>query len=583
MVNNYLKLAFRNIRKNKVYSFINIFGLAIGLTSFILIALYIFDELTADRFHKHADNIYRVIEQKTSAEGKESKVASVAYNVSAQAKSVLPELEMTTRFGMLGRVNIANEVNTNVFYESFYVADAPFLQVFDFKLLEGDRLTALKDPRSVIVTEETAKKFFGSTSVLGQSLSMEGDSLPYKITGVMQDIPVNSHIQFNVLFSESSLSPAFFESMNKDWSSNNFVTYYLLKEGTNLNNATAKLNQLVASHREASKPGKSNFYLQSLKDIHFYSEGIEGNFGGGNITYIYVFSILALFVLVIACINYINLTTARFSNRAKEIAVRKVAGAFKKQLVSQFLSEAFLVTLISFGIAFISVKLLLPSFNTFVEKELSLGVETDYRIWISLAFIILLVTLLSGIYPAFFQSRLKPIALLKTKLETGKNSLSIRKALVVFQFTLSIVMIVATIVVYMQLKYINTKNLGFNKEQLVIVDINSGAVRRGAETIKQEYGKLASVKDVTVTSRVPGEWKVLPKVKVTTADKSTGGNDMYFIGADDRFLSAFQVQLIKGRNFNPSPSDSASVLLNETAALQLGITEPSEQLVTIPS
>jgi len=277
-----------------------------------------------------------------------------------------------------------------------------------------------------------------------------------------------------------------------------------------------------------------------------------------------------------------NLTTAKFVNRSKEIAIRKVAGASRKDLTKQFLSEAFLITAIALTIALILTKVLLPWFNEFTQKQLMLG--TDYRIWLGIVLVVITTSLCSGIYPALFQSGLKPLLLLKNKIHIGKGNISLRRSLVVFQFTLSIIMIIATIVVYMQMKYINAKDMGFKKDQLVVVDINSGKVRRSAETIKNEFAKLTQVKDVSVSSRVPGEWKILPKVKVKNDNTSASpGKDMYFLGVDDQFLKTYQVTLLKGRNFLQGTTDSSAVMINETAAKALGITEPSEQIISIPA
>ncbi|MGB8191124.1 MAG: FtsX-like permease family protein [Chitinophagaceae bacterium] len=585
MLRNYLKIAWRNLGKHRIYSFINIFGLTAGLTAFLLITLYIFDELTYDKFHKNADNIYRVVERKTSAAGKESKVVSVAFNISQKSKTDFPEVNNATRFSMLGRSNIMNEENTSTFYESYFIADEPFLKIFSFPVLQGDRNTALTAPYSVVITDETAMKIFGQKNVLGKTLRTDGDSIPYKITAVI-NIPDNSHLRFNLLFSESTLysSQRMMDFMNNDWSSNTFVTYFQLKPLSNAQQTASKIASLVKTNREANATA-SSFLMQPLKNIHFYSSDMEGDNGRkGNITHMYVFAIVGLFVLLIACINYMNLTTARFAGRSKEIAVRKVAGAAKKNLIGQFLSEALLVTLIALTLSLIAVKLALPSFNAFTEKELTLGTTTDYRIWIGILLTIIIVGLLAGLYPAFFQSRLKPFVLLKNKVNTGKGHLSLRRGLVVFQFALSIIMIVCTLIVHQQLKYVNSKDMGFNKEQLLVVDINSGAVRRGAETIKTEYQKLAGVKSVSVTSRVPGEWKVLPKVKVKADGKEAEGESMYYIAVDDQFLQTFQVSMIKGRNFSAAGlSDSSAVLLNESAAQMLGITEPTEQPIEIPS
>jgi len=586
MIENYFKIAWRNVMKNKLFSFINIIGLTIGLTSFLLIALYIFDELTFDRFHKNAAAIYRVIDDKTSAEGKETKVAGAGYQVSAKAATDLPEIKDAARMIAFGRANVSAVENTNVFYEDFQTGNPGILTVFDFQLLQGDRNTALSAAHSVIVTEETAQKLFNTTDVMGKAVKTDRDSMPFVITAVLKNFPVNSHLSFHLLFSESSMnSDGFKKFINTDWASDAFTTYLLLDTKTDKHTIESKINQLVAAHLINDTKTKSRFMLQPLKDIHFYSDGIEGNSGkNGNITYIYVFSIIALFILLIACINYMNLTTARFTNRAKEIAVRKVAGASRKNLTGQFLAEAFLTTIIALLFALLLVKIALPWFNSFTGKQLTLGMQTDYRIWAGIAMIIIVVGLLSGIYPALFQSRLKPLLLLKSKINTGKGNLSVRRSLVVFQFSLSITMIIATMVVYMQMKYISTKDMGFNKDQLLVIDINSGRVRRSAESIKTAFAKLARVNDVTVSSRVPGEWKDLPKVKVKNEKiQTTEGNDMYFLGIDDQFLKTYQITLVKGRNFTTgSLADSSAVILNETAAKELGIEEPTEQMIQIP-
>jgi putative ABC transport system permease protein len=358
-----------------------------------------------------------------------------------------------------------------------------------------------------------------------------------------------------------------------------------LDKNADVEKATQKLSQLVAANRTGSNNVKSTFSLQPLTAIHFHSAGIEGTSAErkGNLSYIYVFSIIALFVLLIACINYMNLTTARFANRGKEIAVRKVTGALRSNLVGQFLSEALLMAIIALILSLGIAKLLLPAFNTFTQKQLDLGLTTDPRIWFGIVATVLIVGLFAGVYPALFQSRLKPLLLLKNKIQQSKGQLSFRKGLVVFQFFLSIIMIVSTIVVFMQMKYVDTADMGFNKEQLLVVDINSGAVRRGAETIKTEYAKIPSVRSVSVTSRVPGEWKIIPKVKAKMQGSNNVENDMFLIAADDQFLKTFEVSLINGRNFSTSPADSSAVMINETAAKMLGIKEPSEQLIEIPS
>lgn len=557
----------------------------VGLTSFLLIALYIFDELTFDSFHTQADNIYRVVNKKVSAEGKEAKVASVAYQISETGKTSFPEIKKAARYTGAGRSNVGTQENTNVFYEDLTFANNDFLEVLDFDLIAGDRKTALKAPYTVALTEESALKYFNSTNIIGKFIKVDRDSTPYTVTAVLKNIPVNSHLSFNLLFSEASIeNKRFKDFVSTEWSSDSFSTYLLLDEKARVGNVEAKLNQLIKSKRDANEKDKYAYSLQPLKAIHFYSADIEGQ-SGGNLTYIYVFAVLAVFVLVIACINYMNLTTARFANRAREIGVRKTAGASRENLIKQFISEAFLVTIIALVIAVLLVQALLPYFNNFTHKKLTLGFNTDYRIWIGVGIVVIIASLMSGTYPALFQSRIKPILLLRNKINVGKGNISIRRFLVIFQFSLSIVMIVATTIVYLQMKYVETKDMGFKKDQLVIVDINSGKVRRGAETIKREFAKLSQVKGVSVSSRVPGEWKNLVKVRVKNENvTSLEGKDMYFLGIDEQFLKTYDIQLLKGRNFsNTGSNDSTAVIINESAAKQLGITQASGQVVEIPS
>jgi len=586
MLKNYIKIAFRNLKKQKGFSLINLFGLTTGFVCFLLIALYIFDELTYDAFHKKAGNIYRVVETKTTTEGKESKVVSVAARISEEARSVFPEVADATRFSMLGRANVSNLENKNVFYESYFLADSSFFHIFDFPIVDGNPATALSAPYSVVLTDKSALKIFGVTHVVGRTIITDRDSIPYKITAVVS-IPDNSHLKFNLLFSESSLygTSEYRNFMSTDWSSNSFVTYFLLKNKAATFTAE-KIGALVKNNRKKDVSVSSQYELQPLRRIHFHSARIEGEMDrSGNIMHMYVFGIVALFVLLIACINYINLTTARFAGRSKEIAVRKVAGASRETLVKQFLTEASLLTLLALVLSLIVVKSLLSRFNAFTEKELSFGWNTDYRIWMGILATTIIVSLVSGIYPAFFQSRLKPYLLLKNKLDMGKGHLSIRRVLVVFQFSLSIIMVVATIVVFQQLHYVDKVDMGFNKEQLLVVDINSGAVRRSAETIKAEFSKIPGVHSVSVTSRVPGEWKVIPKIKVTVPGKrTTKGEDVYYMAVDEQFMPTFGVDLMQGRNFSGAqPGDSSSVLVNEAAAKLLGIGQPAGQVIEVPS
>ena len=483
--------------------------------------------------------------------------------------------------------NISTTENTNVFYEDYRIGNEGFLTTFDFPLVEGDRKTALADPYTVILTEDMAKKFFNTSTVIGKTIKTDRDDHPFKVTGVLKKFPDNSHLSFDLLFSEASVKDSSFTSFaDNDWNSTYFTTYFLLDDKANKNTVEKQMQQLLNSSRDTKNKTKISLALQPLVNIHFHSGDIEGNDNNkGNITYIYVFSIVALFILLIACINYMNLATARFTNRAKEIAVRKVTGATRKNLVVQFLTEALLIAVIALIAALAVVKLVLPAFNSFTGKQLALDTNTDSRIWLGVLAVLIIVAVLSGIYPALFQSRFKPLSLLKSKISPGKGTLSIRRSLVVFQFSLSIVMIIATMIVYLQVKFLDTKDMGFNKEQMLVIDINSGKVRHSADAIKNEFLKLSQVSKVCVSSRVPGEWKDIPQVEVKNENiHNEHGSEMYFLGIDDQFLSTYQVELLSGRNFYAnSLADSSSVLVNETAAKELGIKRATGQRIEIPS
>lgn len=588
MLKNYFITAYRYLTRQLGYTLLNVIGLTFGMTCFLLIGLYVVDELSYDTFHADADQIYRIIETKTSADGKQTKTGTVAYNISAQVEKNLPQILVSTRSFGMGRSNMSNPANNQVFYDDFTMGDENFLNVFSFPLLEGNPATALQEPYTVIITQEIASKLFGGKPAIGGLIQTDRFPAAFKVTGILGDIPSNSHLQPRLVFSEATMhSDADYAGfIAKDWTGNGFYTYIKTTKSASIPTLTANLNNLAKANRTEEASSGRSISLQPLKDIHFYSADIENTLGRpGDIFYVYVFTIIGLFVLFIASINYMNLATARSANRAKEVGIRKVVGAGRGSLMGQFLTESLLLAFVSFLLAALAVQLLLPVFNEFTEKTLSLNFATDIRIWLGVLGTTLLVGIVSGSYPAFFLSRYRPYEVLKGQIMNERGNLTLRRVLVVCQFTLSITMIIATLLVYTQLQYVRHKDLGFDKERLVIVDINSGKVRGGAATIKAEYARLAHVKEVAITSRVPGEWKNLMQVKVRKEGITPAeGMDSYFLGTDESFISTFQIHLLQGRNFNPSaPADSAAILLNETASKSLGITEPSEQLIEIPA
>ncbi len=591
MIKNYFKTAWKNLWNNKLYTTLNVAGLTFGISCFLLIGLYLFDELTFDEQHSKADRIYRVIEHK-NVNGEATTIAAASYKLAEESKKTIAEVENTTRVQRTGRANLINPENPVNFQETVTIADEHFLEIFDFPLLSGDKKTALMEPNSIIINEDLAMRLFNKTDVLGKILKFSFMESPLKITGVLKNHPRNSSFDFNSVMSDASYRNGdFYRNMiASDWLSNNFSVYALLKPNADPQSVSDKMTKLV--HDNFKAPIGTTFYfsLQSLKDIHLNSKNIvdgarNSNVDAipqGSIFYIKIFSFIAFFVLLIAGINYMNLTTAKASSRLKEIGVRKAVGAFQSQLIRQFLFESLAVTFISFLLALIVVNLLLPAFNQFTNKQLSLGFSTDYRIWLFAIAFVAIIGFLSGSYPALLFSRFKPVLLLKGLKLQNRTDLSLRKGLVIFQFTISTVMIIGTIVLFLQVRYLNNTNLGFNKDLLVVIDVNTGKARSNFEAVKNEISKIPTVKNVSVTSRVPGEWKSFRTIKIKNEGNTDEHKVAYMFGADKDFVKTFEVALLKGRNFD-SPNDSSSIIINETAAKMLGITEPSGQIVDIPA
>jgi len=593
MIKNYFKIAWRSLWKNKLYTTLNVAGLTFGISCFLLIGLYLFDELTFDEQHSKADRIYRVIENKT-VNGEATTIAAAGFKLAEESKKAIAEVENTTRVQRSGRANLLTPENPgNFFQETVTIADKDFLQIFDFPMILGDRKTALQEPNTIIINEDLAKRLFNKTDVIGKTLQFSFiQSIPLKITGVLKNHPRNSSFNFSSVMSDATFAN---DSLNsavreRDWLSNNYSVYVLLKPNADTKPVAEKMTKLVHDNFQTPAGTNFSFSLQPLKDIHLNSKNIVDGARNSNVDpipqgspfYIKIFSFIALFVLLIAGINYMNLTTARASARLKEIGVRKSVGAFQSHLIRQFLFESLLVTFISFFLALGVVNLILPAFNQFTNKQLSLNFTTDYRIWLySIAFVTI-IGLLSGSYPALLLSRFKPVLLLKGLKLQNRTDLSLRKALVVFQFTISVVMIIATIVLFLQVRYVNNTSLGFNKDLMVVIDINTRKARSNFQAVKNEIAKIPAVKNVSVTSRVPGEWKSIVTVKIKNPGSTDEPNVSYLIGADKDFLKTYEIKLLQGRNFD-TPADSAAVILNEAAAKMLGITEASGQEVEIPA
>ena len=590
MIKSYFVMGWRNLWKSKLYSTLNVLGLTFGMVCFLLIGLYVYDELNFDSQHTDAERIFRVIRFHSNSINEATTVAAAGYMVAEESKQAFPEVEKTTRMQRIGRANLVDPENPVNIQETVTVADEYLLQVFDFPILEGDRRTALKEPNSIVITEDLAMRIFGRKDVLNKNLQFSHMQNPLKITAILKKHPQNSSFNFSSVLSESTRysNEEYMQDAHRDWASANYTVYALLTPEANPDSVSNKMTRLVHANTILEPGTKLSYRLQPLRDVHLRSEGIVDGARNGNVNsipqgnplYITIFFFTAIFVLLIAGINYTNLTTARASSRLKEIGVRKAIGAVRGNLVRQFLVESLITTVIAFLVAVLIVNLLLPAFNEFTNKKISLFTSVGLQFWAAAVGLIIAIGLLSGGYAAILLSRFNPVSLLKGLKLKNRGDFSVRKALVVLQFTISTVMIVGTIVLFMQVRFLNNSNLGFDKDLMVVIDVNVGKARSNFEWVKNEMSKIASVDRVSVSSHVPGEWKTLVRVKVKKEGSTSELQTSYVIGADRDFLTTYSIELAKGRNFK-SENDSTAILINEAAAKILGITDVSE-VVEIP-
>ena len=487
-----IRIAARFLSKHKEYSVVNILGLTLSFISVLFIGLYIFDELSFESMHSRADRIYRVIEHESS-DGKIARLGEVPFRIATLSEE-LPDIENGVRIVGIGRANFLSDENENKIYEDFTLTEQSFLDIFDFTVLHGSRENALAEANAIVVTKSSAERLFGTADVVNKFIRTDRFEQPLKITAVLDDFPPNSHLSFNLLISLKSFAGAdwYKEVSASDWSSNSFSTYVLLKNSIDANKVEEAITETVNKNRDAKTP-KTSFSLQPLTDIHFHSADIRGGYGRnlGAIYYLYIFGAVGLFIITIACINYINLSTSLSITRGKEVGVKKVAGAGRTQLIWQFITESSLVSLAALMIAVMAIIILLPSFNAFVGKQISSGLLTDVRVMIALLAFALLIGFLSGSYPAFYLSRFKPAMAIKGFSAAGKKSGGLRQGLVVFQFALSITLILSTLMARQQLNFIRNRDLGFQKDQLAVIDINSGLVRKGFDVIKDRDFKAS--------------------------------------------------------------------------------------------
>jgi len=562
--------------------FINVLGLVIGISFSCMLYVYVSHELSYDTFHEKSDRIFRIltVDQRNPEQVRRYGVAVPP--LGPELKNNYPQVvDMVRLHRFVGQV-VFKMNDTNFQERDWYTTDPNFFDVFDFQFTSGDKSTALEKPFSLVLTESTAKKYFGDRDPVGEIIA-ETSFGPVTVTGVIEDLPENSHLQFNMLFSQVSTDDDWTNYINS-WENFGAYTYIVLNDAMSISGLRAEIPKLEQK-RLAKFDGGIAFDFQALEDIYLHSADIENGTESlhGRLSDIYIFSSMGLFLLLIASVNYINLATSKAMVRAREIGVRKVVGAKKTQLVVQILMESFIVTFVSVVLSIFVMDLCFPYFNMITGKEFGVTWENLQRFAFPLLVIAGVIGLLSGAYPAFYLARMEPVSSLRGKGMSGKGATGLRRALVVFQFVLTIVMIVSTLVIGRQMKFIRTKDIGFNKDRLMVIDINSGNVRSQFRAMKSEYSSIPGVRDVAVSTRVPGEWKNIPQLYVS--DPTAGASDSlqtYFMGFDEDMLAAYQISLASGRYFSSqSNNDSTNILLNESAVKAMGLAEPVGTVVKI--
>ncbi|WP_183559292.1 ABC transporter permease [Mucilaginibacter sp. SP1R1] len=578
MIKNYIKTAFRTLFKNKGFTAINILGLALGLATCLLIVLYVVDELSYDRYNTKASRIYRVNEDLKLGDN------NVLYAVcmpplAKTLKAEYPFVENVVRLKNAGSWHV-KKGNVNILENRLAYADPSMFDIFTLPMVNGNASSALEEPNSVVITETTAKKYFNSINVVGKTLVLN-DNTPFKVTGVIKDIPKQSHFNFDFFLSMATWP----DSRSNEWLQSQYNTYVLLKSPSDAKKLEgsfpellrkfsgeqmkAQLNMTIEAFEKSGSYFRMN--LTPLTDIHLHSDR-SGELGPNSTTqYVYIFSAIAIFILLIACVNFMNLSTARSSNRAREVGVRKVLGSSRKYLIAQFLTESILVTFIATVIAFFAAALLLPLFNQISDKDITITAQSLSWILPSLLFIVIFIGSLSGSYPAFYLSAFQPIDVLKGKLSTGFKGGRLRSFLVVFQFSISIFLIIGTMVIYNQLNYIQTKNLGYNRNQVLIVQ-NVFELNKQAKIFKQEVKEIPGVINATMTGFLPtSNWK---STAIYFKDATLDQKKSMFPQSweiDEDYINTLDMKMAAGRSFSKDmQTDSAGIVINESAAKFLG-------------
>lgn len=579
---NYLKIAFRNLKKQRLFSGINILGLCLGFYCFLLLGFYISSEKNYDRGH---GRVFRLLQHIQEEQGAERTVASTGPQLGMAAAEQFPEVERATQLLVLGRLTVGNDP-ANRQYERISVVDSNFFEVFNFSLLEGSRNSLFSSSNAIMLPEALARKYFGEQPAVGKKLYtnvVEGEVL-----AVMEDFPANTHLEGELMIPPQTASAIFSwwdEFVSTNWHRNTFVTYFKLRSGANPEALAQKITRLAKANWPVEEAFNSTFSLQPVEDIHLHTQEIEGeiNKAKGSPFYIRVFSWLALILLLVAAFNFTGLLNVSFLSRTREMGVRKVVGAGQRHLIGQVITESLASILLALLLALGAIQLTLPYAETLLGKALSWQ-ALHQGAAAAVAITALGIVLLAVAYPSWLVSRWRAVRALKGERAVAGKGWTMRQAVTFMQFAAAVALIACTIVFYRQLQFLQNKNLGFDMEGIAVVDINSGNLRSQFQAIKQEFAQLPEVQSVSVSSRVPGEWKNFPFISVSRQEDNPGqSKEMIFIGADEDFLATYRIGLLEGRNFSGKPGDSTLVLLNEAAVAAFALDNPVGQWLEIGS
>ncbi len=569
MLKNLLKTTLRNISKNFLYSFLNILGLTLGITSALFLIVYVTDELSYDKYHENADRIYRVQSHITETDDEFTwLVAQVPF--APQVVQDYPDVESACRFINFPRsLFIQGEIE--FLEENFYYADTTVFDIFSYTFISGNPENALARPNDIVLTKTIATKYFGESDPLGQTLKA-GDTF-YEVTGIIEDVPTNSHFRFNALVSRLSLPEQF-----GNWGNFGVFTYLLFPENVNVDDFQVKMQEMYTKYMAPifEEMGITIEYeLEPIKRIHLYSDNAQEPEPTGSMVYVYIFGLVALFLILIAAMNYMNLATARSARRAREVGLRKVVGSSRGALIAQFLTESTTLTIISLIISSVLMILLLPSFNQIAGKSFNASILVAPVVLSSIIGLIILVGILGGSYPAFYLSKFSPAHVMKSESGSSKSGSFMRKILVVVQFSISIAMIVCTLVVYSQLKHLRNKDQGWNMDNVISLNLPNGEAPPQMTLLKQKLLKGTDILNVGATNTPIGEGsgKVLFNIETSDGMAQRGVN---FAVIDHDFIETLDIQMVEGRDFSEDiPSDTLmGVLVNQTLAERMGWEEP---------